>query len=752
MAQGLTAAQVKQQQAQDGFNEVKETPFSFTRAVTKRLWEPSAWLLELALLLEIILGKEIQAGFIVLMLLFAAVNGAIQEKRANTVLRTLTQDLSAHATVLRDGRWTTIPARELVVGDQVDLRAGELVPADVRLTEGSLQLDESTITGEALAISRTAGDTAFSGTTVTSGQATGQVSAIGAMSRAGKTVTLLNRSAAPGHLQQLLGRIIRDLAILDSILTVILIIASLVHGQTLIPLLPFIAMLFIATIPIAMPSSFAVANSVEAKVLSKQQILVSELTGIQNAAELDVLLVDKTGTLTQNRPTVVAMSNLSTRPTAEIAQLAVLACDQQHPSVVDRAIRAYAADRKPLVATRDAYLSFSPDTGFAEATITIADQPHTVRLGALAVLHQADPTTELPPLAETSGRTVALAIDGTVSAIFTLADTLRTDSQAAIATLATRGVQVVMLTGDAQHTAATVAHQVGLTGEVVALRNLPDQLTLTELAGIAEVRPEDKLAIVQRLQAAGHIVGMTGDGVNDAPALKQAEVGIAVHHAVDVAKRAASFVLMRDGLTPLTDILDSGHRVYQRMMTWTITKLSRTAELTILLTLGAVLTGRIPLSLNAMILVAILNDLVTLVLGTDRTTITHQPERWHMTRLATLGGLLATGWTLVGGGLMYWASSHFTVPQQSTVLFTYLIFSAMLTITMTRTTKAFWLSRPSRAVCIAICVNCLLTVALAVTGCGVAQIGIDTILAILGVVLVTGIVLTPLLRWARSSD
>jgi magnesium-transporting ATPase (P-type) len=289
-------------------------------------------------------------------------------------------------------------------------------------------------------------------------------------------------------------------------------------------------------------------------------------------------------------------------------------------------------------------------------------------------------------------------------------------------------VQLVMLTGDNVKTAQTIALKAGLTGQIVAFSRLPATFSLQNLAGIAEVKPEDKLAIVQRLQASGHIVGMTGDGVNDAPAIRQAEVGIAVENAVDLAKRAAKMILLEPGLTSIIEILDSGHRVYQRMMTWTITKLSRTAELTIILTLGYLLNHFLPLSLNAMILVAILNDLVTLVLGTDRTSISHHPENWHLGKLGFISGTLAIGWTLVGMIILTLLTNlHVAQGQISTIIFNYLIFSAMLTILITRSNRNFWRSKPSRAVMTAITINIVLTITLSLLGWGIVAIRATTI-------------------------
>lgn len=743
---GLTEQQATVKLQQDGPNEVPMPKFNFWQAVAKRLWEPSAWILEAALILEIILGKEIQAGFILLMLLFAAIDGAIQAGRANQVLQSLSQELSPAVAVKRSGKWHQLTAKALVVGDLISLKRGDIVPADGEILTAQLSLNESSITGESAAVKAGVGQTIYAGTEVLSGTALVRVTKTGAASRSGKTISLINQSSAPGHLQKLLGKVISYLAILDTILAVIIIIASLIRQENIISMLPFLAMLFIATIPIAMPSSFAVANSVEAKVLSKQQVLVSDLTVIQEAANLNMLLVDKTGTITADKPTVIDFQSLTQQfTTAELTQLATSATDQHNPSVVDQALFAYATqlNLSPLVAQQ--FVPFDPSVSYSSATVQFNNTELTVKLGSYS--HLLAGATNKDEITSTlnfsAGHSVALMINQTLVGVFFLADQPRADSAASLAAIQQRGVKVIMLTGDNQQTAADIAQQVGLTGDVVAYDQLTAQTDLTHLAGIANVVPENKLTITKRLQAAGYIVGVTGDGVNDAPALKQADVGIAMANAVDLAKRSARMILLTPGLSSITKILDSGHRVYQRMMTWTITKLSRTAELTLLLTIGYLVWYFIPLSLNAMILVAILNDCVTLVLGTDNTTISYHPENWNLAKLSRTAIIYAASWTLVG--FLFLARLNqlgFSAGKISTALYCYLIFSAMLTILITRTQRPFWRSRPSQAVLIAIGLNCLLTIILVLAGWGIAAISWQLLNLIIILTLAVAVIIT----------
>ncbi len=606
---------------------------------------------------------------------------------------------------------------------------------------------KSSITGESVAVIHTSGETAFAGTMVVAGETLARVLATGSHSRAGKTVSLINQNNAPGHLQRLLGKIIGYLALLDSALALIIVGIALIRHADMIQMLPFLAMLFIATIPIAMPSSFAVANSVEARELSRQRILVSELTGIQEAANLNLLLVDKTGTITTNQPQVVQFKNLSARSDQQLLRLAASATDSRHPSVVDQAIVNFAHRYQLKRLPQQEFKPFDASVGYAEALVGEAPTVVRVRIGALSRLYELtaqQPALAIDQLDLTRGRSVAVMINNVLQGVLILQDQPRPDSAAALKRIQHRGVKTIMLTGDNLKTAQAVADAVGLKGQVVSYQTFKTHSRpLAQVAGIAEVVPENKLAIVKAMQRAGYVVGMTGDGVNDAPALKQSEVGIAVDNATDLAKRSAKFVLLTGGLANILTILDSGHRVYQRMLTWTITKLTRTVELTVLLTIGYLWLDYVPLSLNAMVLVAILNDLVTLVLGTDRTTIRHRPEQWDMPRLSKIAGFLATGWTAVGVGLIVWLHGlGLSAGQLSTSLYVYLIFSAMLTILMTRTSGPFWRGRPSRAVGVTIGLNCLLTIGLASSDWGVPAISGWLTLIVIVLVLMTGIGLT----------
>ena len=740
---GLTQAKADELLTKNGLNEVPEPQFNFFKEFLSKLWNLSAWILEAALLLECILGKWIQSLFVLLMLLFAAWNGASKKKQSRRVLNNISHKLTPTVSVMRDGKWQNIDSKYLVPGDLVSIQAGDVLAADVRIIDGQISTDESSITGEAKTVRKQVKDTAYAGTTVVEGSGLATVTATGANSRSGKTVNLINNSAAPGHLQQLLTKIIYYLCILDGILTLVIVIAFFFKGgkiSNFIEMLPFLAMMFIASIPVAMPSTFALSNSFEATRLSKEGVLTADLTGIQDAANLNLILLDKTGTITENKTAVANWTNFSQMTDSEVLELAAAATDQRNKKIIDSAIDDYVSSLGLKVKAPNDFTPFTSSTGYSMATIA----GYNVKLGSFKQLSLIDvsATDKVKDIDFGAGRSVALLIDDKLAGVFILQDKVRSDSKAALAELKKRGVMPIMLTGDNQKTAEAVAKEVGLEGEVISIHDFTDQTDTNKLAGIADVLPEDKLKMVKFFQQKGYIVGMTGDGVNDSPALRQAEVGIAVSNAADVAKRSGKMVLLTNGLTSIVKILDAGHRVYQRMTTWSLTKLARTAELTMLLTFGYLFFGYIPMALNAMVIYTIMNNMVTMMIGTDRTHITYKPENWNMARLAKIAFSLASGWTVIGILAVAYLNTHgWNHGTISTMVYVYLVLSAMFLILITRTKRYFWQDYPSKAVGLTQLGDIILTVILAILGIAMDKISWTNLAITFLVALVAAIVI-----------
>ncbi len=753
---GLNDEEIQLKHKQYGYNEVAEKQIGPALSILKRMWGPIPWLLEAAMIFELILGKGVQAGVIFLLLIFSAVVGEIQERRAKKAIGYLHQQLQISARTLRNGVWQTILSRELVPGDIVHIRVGDIVPADMEIINGAVSVDESALTGESIDVSKKAGETIFSASTISHGEVIAKVTAIGIKSSYGKTAELVRTAESPGRLQTLLFTIVRYLAYLDIALAVILVIAAFIYGTPWQELLPFLVILFIATIPISMPSSFVVANSLEAKNLAKEHVLVTGLTGIQEAASLEVLLVDKTGTITNNRPEVAEVSPFDGQQDTELLMFAAAASDDTSNDSISTAILGALKEKKLNIPERISFTAFDPVHKLSRARINHNGSQVDVVLGSPAVIYGIakipDQFMDKVNLLSSKGSRVLAVASGedeelVCNGLIALADSPRNDAKESIAKIKELGIRVIMITGDTVGTAKAIAEQVGIGSRIGTLEDaISDPLGFD---GFANVYPEDKYKIVRAIQKLGMVVGMTGDGINDAPALKQADVGIAVSTATDVAKTAAKVVLTKPQLSDITKVIDSGHHVYRRMMTWTITKLARTAELAALLTFGFIFTGFFPVSLSLIVFIVVMNDMVTLTLGTDKAWPTTVPEKWDVPQLAKISAIFTIGWLVLGLGFIwyYLKIKDLNADQISSLMFLYLIFSAMATIIMTRTRDAFWSFWPSKWVGGMITINIVLAILMAYFGFLMAAVSPFQIVELLIITIIAMLILNALKSW-----
>jgi H+-transporting ATPase len=758
---GLNDTDIQAQRIRFGYNEIPEKQVGPVMGTLKRMWGPVPWLLEAAMLFELFLGKGIQAAVVFLLLVFSAVVGEIQEIRAKKAIAYLHQQLQITVRALRNGKWLKLLSRELVPGDIVHIRVGDIAPADMEIINGNVSVDESALTGESIEVTKGPGGTVFGASTIRHGEAIACISAIGTKSSYGKTVELAHTAEAPGRLQTLLFNIVRYLAYLDVILAVVLVIAAVIQGTPWQELLPFLVILFIATIPISMPSSFTVANSLEAKNLAKEHVLVTGLTGIQEAASMNIVLVDKTGTLTNNRPEIAEFVLFEQMNDEELLKLAAAASDDTSNDSISTAIMSAFKEKKIEMPERIAFTAFDPVHKVSRAKINQDGACLDVVLGSPTVVSNisaipSDFAEQVDLLSSKGSRVLAVASGSSGQLIcrglVALADTPRHDAKQSISKIKALGIRVIMLTGDTTGTAKAIAEQVGIGSRIGTLQDaLSNPL---DFDGFSNVYPEDKYKIVKALQKLGFVVGMTGDGINDAPALKQADVGIAVSTATDIAKSAARIVLTEPNLSDITKVIDGGHRVYRRMMTWTITKLARTAELAALLTFGFIFTGFFPVSLSLIVFIVVMNDMVTLTLGTDKAWPTRVPERWDMPRLAEISAIFTIGWLALGLGLLvfYQNIQHLGPESISSLMFVYLIFSAMETIIMTRCRDHFWSYAPSGLVGGMVAVNIILAAMMASFGWVMAAVSFQSIVILFIITLLAMLVLDSIkIRYYRRT-
>ncbi|MHB1801222.1 MAG: plasma-membrane proton-efflux P-type ATPase [Actinomycetes bacterium] len=728
---GLTHAEAAERLVRQGPNEIPQPVTHRVRALAAKFWAPVPWLLEAAVVLELVLGNALQGGIFAVLLIVNAVLAFTQESRSAAAVDLLRARLQVQARVDRDGTWSTVAARELVEGDLVRLRAGDFVPADVVLAGGELEVDQAALTGESLPVrvsgpehAGVAGGQAWSGSVVRRGEADATVTATGARTRFARTAELVGTTHAPGHLETLILGIVRWLVIIDLGLAAVVVVYGAATHLGWRDLLPFVLILVVASVPVALPATFTLATAIGSRRLARTGVLVTRLAAIEEAAAMSTLCADKTGTLTQNTLTVSAVLARPGQQQAQVLAAAVAASDAATQDPLDLAVLEHArevGDRavdERCSGRRLRYLPFDPSTKRSEAVVAGSAGPYRAAKGAPAVLAELvglpyqEVAEQVEELSGTGARVLGVAggLDGaalTLLGFVALADPPRPDSADLVAHLKNLGVRTVMVTGDGLATAQAIAAQVGVGGRAARAEVLRDEqvpngsmspnATVTEYDVFAEVLPEDKLALVTRLQAGGEVVGMTGDGVNDAPALRRAEVGIAVSSATDVAKAAASLVLTTSGLENVVRGVTESRRIHQRMLTYTLNKIVKTIQVAVFLSLGLLVTGQFVTTPTLVVLLLLANDFVTMSIATDRVSTPPQPQRWTVPGLVRAATVLA-GLLVVLSFAVWWigAGIGLDLAARQTLVFVWLVFSGQATVYLVREHRHFWHSMPSR--------------------------------------------------------
>ena len=718
---GLSSAEVASRQVTVGFNEVLEPKVSLARRVLAYFWGPIPGMIEVALLLTALLRNWDDFAVILTLLGVNAAVGFWEEYQAGNAVAALKAHLAPQARVLRDGAWSAIPARELVPGDVIRLRMGDIVPADVRLLEETpLELDQSALTGESLPVSREAGGSALSGSIVRRGENTAEVVSIGSGTFLGRTTQLVARAHPVSHLQRAILRIGDTLIVIALSLAIVVELVSLLRGVSLLSSLAFVLVLVIAAIPVAMPTVLSVTLAVGARNLAAEKAIVSHLESVEELAGMDVLFSDKTGTLTQNRLRLGDPLPLPGSAPNEVLEAGVLASRPEDRDPIDDAILAAPGASALAQGWRSTRFDpFDPVRKRTEATVQRPDG-RTVRVskGApQAILALVGGTPEaagdleaiIAECARRGFRALGVArADGDgpwrYLGVLPLFDPLRPDSVAVVGAIQTLGVRVKMVTGDQKAIAEETARQLGLEGTV----GTPDQWTgatpapersrlFEESTVFAQVFPEDKYALVEQLQQRDHIVGMTGDGVNDAPALKEADVGIAVSGATDAARAAADVVLTEPGLGVILTAIRQARQTFARMTAYAIYRIAETIRLLCFISLSILLLGFFPVTAIQIVLIAILNDGTILTIAYDRMPVSELPRRWRMPDVLRLA--IALGLTgVVSSFLLLVVSTqflHISGGALQTLIYLKLSVAGQLTIFLTRTPGPFWKFRPS---------------------------------------------------------
>ena len=745
---GLTTQEADQLLTQYGLNSVAEEREHPLRVLWSKFWAPVPWMLEAAVALEILLRKNVEAGVIAGLLVFNAGLSFMQESHAQRALALLRRRLTIQVRVRRDGAWQRLAAERLVPGDSIYLRVGDMVPADARLSDGNVLVDHSAVTGESAPVDASAGDIAYTGGLIKRGEATALVMATGSRTYFGKTAELVRQAKAAGHLQQMIFTVVKYLVAFDVVLAGFVLIYALSAGMGARDILPFCLMLLVASIPVALPATFTLASAIGTQELARAGVLVSRLSAIEEAASMDVVATDKTGTLTKNELSLAIVQAIAPYSETDVIRFAVLASDEATQDPIDLAILA-AARSRGVAATGFSvrkFVPFEPSTKRSEALVQHGADALRIVKGApsgIAAFAGVPASDDAEKLAGAGYRVLAVAVvsegRATIAGFLALLDPPRDDSARLVEDLQRLGLRVLMITGDGYATARTVATQVGITGAACSPERLRTDIAAAaiECNVFAGVLPEDKFHLVQALQSAGYVVGMTGDGVNDAPALKQAEVGVAVANATDVAKAAASIVLTNPGLSDVVAAVKTSRRIYQRMLTYTLNKIIKTLEIALFLSLGVLLTRTLVVTPLLIVLLLFTNDFVTMSIATDHVSFSRQPERWHIrslvmtaTPLACL--LVAFSLSVLFIGLRVLG---LTTPEIQTLAFLTLVFGGQGTVYLVRERSHLWHSRPSRWMVLSSSADLAIVSALATRGILMAPLPLFVVAGLLGAVL-----------------
>jgi len=744
---GLSSDEARARIEKSGPNEMPDTAMRPWRMALEKFWAPVPWMLEAAIILQVVLHEYTEAAVIAGLLVFNAALGFFNEGRAQATLAALKSRLALTASVRRDGVWKNIPASGLVPGDAVKLSLGGVVAADVKLTDGSVLLDQSMLTGESIPIEAGPGLQTYAGALVRRGEATAVVTATGARTKFGHTAELVRTAHVVSTQEKTVVRVVRNLAIFNGALIALLVTYAFARGMPRGDIVHLVLTAILASIPVALPATFTLAAALGAKALARQGVLPTRLSAVDEAATLDVLCSDKTGTLTLNDLTVTALRPEPGFDESHLLAMAALASSDGGHDPVDTAIRTASA--KQAISDppkRTKFVPFDPATKLSEATAVDA-KGGTVRAvkGAFAVVSKlSEPSSTAATTAEglegKGFRVLAVAVGQAtlkLVGVIALSDPPRPDAAELIKELKALGVRTVMVTGDAPATAKIIAGEVGLEGAICPAGPIPESVRPETFAVFASVMPEDKYHLVEAFQKSGHTVGMCGDGANDAPALRQAQMGIAVSTATDVAKSAAGIVLTKPGLEGVVAAVKEGRVTFQRILTYTVNSVTKKIVQVLFLAVGLIVTGQAILTPMLMVIIMITGDFLGMSLTTDNVKPSVTPSVWRVGNL-TLAGVFMGLSELVPCVVALLFGKYqlgFGIDTLRTLAFVVIVFGNQATTYTNRARQHLWSTAPSRWLVFSSVVDLLIASTMANRGLAMAPLP----LAVIGAMLAGGV-------------
>ncbi len=748
---GLTQAEAAKRLTQYGSNEIEEKKNNLFLKFLSYFWGPIPWMIEAAVILSAVARHWPDFAIILVLLLANAVVGFWEEHAAGNAIDALKAKLAVKARVIRDGKWINPPARELVLGNVIRLRLGDIVPADARLLDGDpMSIDQSALTGESLPASRGPGDAVFSGSIIRRGESSALVYATGTNTYFGKTAELVQDAHTVSHFQKAVLKIGNYLIMLAVVLVATIVAVAIYRGDPILTTLQFALVLTVAAIPVAMPTVLSVTMAVGARLLAKKQAIVSRLVAIEELAGVDILCADKTGTLTQNKLTLGDPFSVNGVAAEQVILNAALASRADDKDTIDLAVLGGLKDDKALKAYQVVHFQpFDPVHKRTEATVKGADgKQFKVTKGAPQVILA---------LAANAGE-VKSAVDKAVNdfaasgfrslgvaradeegkwmlvGVLPLFDPPREDAKATIATALAMGVKVKMVTGDALAIAKETAKKLDMGANILDASSLGDSKkketaevaeSIEKADGFAQVFPEHKFHIVDVLQKRGHIVGMTGDGVNDAPALKKADCGIAVSDATDAARAASAIVLMTPGLSVIIDAIKESRKIFQRMNSYAIYRIAETLRVLLFMTVSILIFNFYPVTAVMIVMLALLNDGAILSIAYDNVHYKNQPEAWNMRMVLGIATVLGLVGPIAAFGLFFLGDRvyHLNHAHLQTMMYLMLSVAGHLTIFQTRTRGPFWSIRPARILWMAVLGTQIVATLIAVYGLFMTPLG-----------------------------
>ncbi len=756
---GLSDAEVKKRLDKFGTNEIVEKKTNPLLEFLLRYWGPMPWLLELALGLSFVLSHFMEGVIIFVLLTMNAIIGQLHSSNSQNVMALLKKKLAIKAKVLRNKKWSKEDAKGIVVGDSISVKLGDIIPADAMIITGELSVDQSALTGESLPSETHPADIIYSGSIVRRGEATCVVINTGANTYFGKTAELVKIAKPKSHQQEVMMAVVKYMMYLGIAASVLVTGSAFLMHISILMILTFVIIFLLGAIPVALPAVLTIVQSVGATELARKGALVTRLESVEDAASIDIICFDKTGTITQNKLSVVDSIPFFGNQKEDVLRIASLTSRSEGMDLIDLAIIEYAAlsgvkfdDFKQV-----SYTPFDPSVKRTEATIETGGKQFRTVKGAAQVILSLCKGTDKATIEEVNQtidgfskkgyRTIAVArSEGDdlnnlqLVGMLPLADPPRPDSKDMIDRAKKLGIKPLMLTGDSIDIAKEISSQIGIGVNIIRMADIKDLSTKQQLKavrecdGFAEIYPEDKYKIVKLLQSGGHTVGMTGDGVNDAPALKQAEMGIAVSNSTDVAKAAASVVLTEAGIGVIIDTITISRQTYQRMLTWVINKVAKVIEFVVLLTIGFFWLHDILLTLLGVSYLVFANDFVTMSLATDNVKHTSNPNQWNVKNnilaslIPALSYVLADIIVILAGKYYF----HLQWNELTTLVMLSLIFNSQFRVLIVRERRHFWSSLPGKGLVISSTAAIIVFALVAIFGILIPPLSPIVVLTILG--------------------